>query len=248
MAPHASAIGQSFIELQTVDSTNNYATALVHEGMAQHGTVVFARRQSAGRGQRNRVWETGECNIAMSIIVRPYNLALSQMFLLSMATALAVQRFFNKYTAGEAFIKWPNDLYWRDRKAGGILIENIVSGISWRYAVVGIGININQVHFNHLENKVVSLRQITGKEHDPLSLSKQLCHELQSSYQTLQDAPNKIAGDYQQALYKRGQVVKLKQGSRVFEALIKSVDQNGRLVTYHAAEERFAVGEIEWLL
>lgn len=247
MLPDASPIGQSFIELQSVDSTNNYATALVHEGMAQHGNVVFAHSQSAGRGQRHKQWFTGEANIAMSVIVNPFNLALSEMFLLSMATAVGVQRFFNNYTAGDTFIKWPNDIYWRDRKAGGILIENIVSGPSWKYAIIGIGININQVQFDYLGNKVVSLKQITGKEHYPLMLSKELCTHLQWSFERLASSPKGIVDDYQEVLYKKGCVVKLKQGSRVFEALIKSVDLNGQLVTQHAVEERFAVGEIEWL-
>ncbi|MBD0288874.1 MAG: biotin--[acetyl-CoA-carboxylase] ligase, partial [Flavisolibacter sp.] len=63
-------INVPFIELQQVDSTNNYATALVHAGMAQHGTAVFAHEQTEGRGQRQKVWETGKGeNIAISIIL-----------------------------------------------------------------------------------------------------------------------------------------------------------------------------------
>jgi BirA family transcriptional regulator, biotin operon repressor / biotin---[acetyl-CoA-carboxylase] ligase len=127
-------IGNPFIELQQVESTNNYATGMVHEGMAQHGMVVFANHQTKGKGQHNRTWlsEEGK-NIAMSVILQPPGLALSQSFLISMATALGVQRFFAKYAGSETKVKWPNDLYWRDRKAGGILIENIVLGSCCRY-------------------------------------------------------------------------------------------------------------------
>ncbi|RYZ30418.1 MAG: biotin--[acetyl-CoA-carboxylase] ligase, partial [Chitinophagaceae bacterium] len=141
-------IGDPFIELQQVESTNNYATGMVHEGMAQHGMVVFSHYQSKGKGQHNKTWlgEVGK-NIAMSVVLQPPALALSQSFLISMATALGVQRFFSKYAGSETKVKWPNDLYWRDRKAGGILIENIVLGSEWKAAVIGIGVNINQTSF-----------------------------------------------------------------------------------------------------
>ena len=151
-------IGNPFIELQQVESTNNYATGAVHAGMAQHGTIVFAHHQTKGKGQHNRAWLADEGkNIAMSVILQPPGLALSQSFLISMATALGVQRFFSHYAGSETKVKWPNDLYWRDRKAGGILIENIVQGSEWKASIVGIGININQTAFENLENKAVSL-------------------------------------------------------------------------------------------
>jgi BirA family biotin operon repressor/biotin-[acetyl-CoA-carboxylase] ligase len=247
LVPYASPIGQSFIELQTVDSTNNYATAQVHAGMAQHGTVVFAHQQTRGRGQRNNQWQTGEQNIAMSVVLQPYNLELSKMFLLSMATAVGVQQFFNNYTLGEVCIKWPNDIYWRDRKAGGILIENMVSGTQWRYAVAGIGININQTHFEGLDQRAVSLKQITGKTFDPVVLAKELCNELEVAYEALVKNEIELVQKYHAALYKKDKKVKLKQATRTFEAVIKGVTINGQLITEHAVEEMFDVGEIEWV-
>ena len=141
-------IGTPFIELHTVDSTNNYAMGLVHAGMAQHGTAVFAHEQTKGRGQRNKAWvsEPG-ANIALSVIFQPPAFSTSQLFMISKLVATAVLNFFNSYATTDTSIKWPNDIYWRDRKAGGILIENMVNGSTWNWAVVGIGININQVNF-----------------------------------------------------------------------------------------------------
>lgn len=242
-------IGNPFTELQQVESTNNYATGTVHAGMAQHGAAVFAHHQTKGKGQQNKTWSSEEGkNIAMSIILQPPGLALSQSFLISMAIALGVQRFFSGYTGSETKVKWPNDLYWRDRKAGGILIENIVQGSEWKAAVVGIGININQTSFEDLETKAVSLKQITGKQYEPVSLAKELCHHLSEAYTILHKLPSQIIEEYKNHLYKLNETVRLKKGSRVFDARIKDVTTMGELIVQHATEERFNVGEVEWVI
>ena len=243
------SIGQPFIELQQVESTNNYATGAVHAGMAQHGTAVFAHHQTKGKGQHSRTWvsEPGK-NIAMSIVLQPPGFALSQSFLISMATAVAVQQFFASYAGSETKVKWPNDLYWRDRKAGGILIENIVQGSEWRAAVVGIGININQTSFEELETKAVSLKQITGKDHDAVTLAKELCNHLAKAYEIVHKLPSETIAFYTNHLYKINETVRLKKGSRVFDATVKRVTAMGELIVQHATEERFAVGEVEWVI
>lgn len=243
------SVGTPFLELPQVESTNNYATGLAHAGMAQSGTVVFAHHQTRGKGQRHRNWqgEPGQ-NIALSVILQPPGLALSQAFLLSMATALGVHRFFSQYVGSETKIKWPNDLYWRDRKAGGILIENIVHASEWKAAIIGIGININQTDFKTLGNKAVSLKQITGKEHAPLALAKELCEHLNHTYHLLHKLPVEVKELYRSQLYKLNQTVRLKHGSRVFDAAIKDVSSLGELVVEHATEERFGVGELEWVI
>jgi BirA family transcriptional regulator, biotin operon repressor / biotin---[acetyl-CoA-carboxylase] ligase len=242
-------IGSPFIELHTVDSTNNYAMGLVHAGMAQHGTSVFAHEQTKGRGQRNKQWlsETNS-NIALSIIFEPQEWSTSQLFILSKLVSTGVLHFFNSYTTGGVTIKWPNDIYWCDRKAGGILIENIIQGSEWKYSVAGIGLNINQTDFKKLKNKAVSLRQITGSSFDPSSLAKELCIYLDMQFNKLLANPNEVSEQYHANLFQLGKKVKLKKGSRLFEAVIKDVTSLGQLVVQHAVEERFEVGEVEWVI
>ncbi|HEY1114120.1 MAG TPA: biotin--[acetyl-CoA-carboxylase] ligase [Chitinophagaceae bacterium] len=248
LSPYHHEIGSHFIELQQVDSTNNYATGLVHAGMAQGGTVVFTHEQTKGKGQRTKTWKSQKgANILMSVVIQPRPLPLTQGFLLSMATANAVHRFFRPLAGSETKVKWPNDLYWRDRKAGGILIENIIHGTEWHYAIVGIGININQVEFPGLKAKAVSLRQITGKEYDVLALARQLCRHLQQCYALLESHPHVIREEYHEHLYKLDETVRLKQDGRVFDATIKGVTPLGDLVTFSTIEERFSVGEVEWV-
>lgn len=195
-----------------MDSTNNYAMGLVHAGMAQHGTAVFTSSQTKGRGQRGKDWLSGSgANIALSIIIEPSFLAPSEMFLLSMAVANGVLHFFNKYAPADCTIKWPNDLYWQDRKAGGILIENVWQGGEWNYAIAGIGLNVNQTEFPGLETKAVSLLQITGKKYEPAALARELCQHLDEAVNELKHDKTKTIATYQNSLYKRHEWVRLKK-------------------------------------
>jgi BirA family biotin operon repressor/biotin-[acetyl-CoA-carboxylase] ligase len=246
--PPAKRIGLPFIELPTVDSTNNYAMGLVHAGMAQHGICVFAHEQTKGKGQRQKHWiSVAGQNILMSIIIEPFNLRPEQLFHLSMMAAIGVQRFYNRYAGEETCIKWPNDIYWRDRKAGGILIENKIQGPEWKYAVVGIGLNINQTHFDSMPKKAVSLKQITGKSYNTVTMAKELAECLQTTFEEFINQPKEVINHYHQHLYQLHQTVRLKQGTRTFDAYIKGVTEDGRLVTNTSMEELFSVGEVEWV-
>ena len=249
MQPVNNAIGESFVELLQVESTNNYATALAHAGLAQHGMVVFAHEQLKGKGQRNKQWlaRKGE-NITLSIVIYPQHLSLSQSFLLSMCFALGVQQFFKQYAGDETKVKWPNDIFWCDRKAGGILIENIIAGSQWKYAIVGIGLNINQSSFEGIAHNAISLKQITSKEFNLIAIAKEMCSLLESYYKKMKADPASIVKDYHQNLYKRNELVKLKKGNKLFEALIKGVSSTGQLITEHGTEELFDVGEVEWMI
>lgn len=248
-------IGEPFIELQSIDSTNKYAINLAHNGLVQNGTVFFAHNQYAGKGQRGKLWttEAGK-NLTLSIVLNPYPLKLADSFKLSYCVAVAVSDFFKNYCGNETKIKWPNDIYWNDRKAGGILIENVVGcGASdvanWQWAVVGIGININQTVFPDDLINPVSLKQITGKEFDVLRLAKELCTHLEKYYsQLIADTSNSVFDQYLDSLYKKNEKVKLKKMNRIFEVTIKGVSKNGQLITQHAIEEVFEFGEVEWLI
>ena len=241
--------GNPFTVLASVDSTNNYAMAQVHAGLAKHGAAWFAREQHAGRGQRGKQWATqpGE-NIILSTVIEPF-LLVQQQFLLSAAIALACYRFFSNYAGDETKIKWPNDLYWRDRKAGGILVENVLKGQDWKFAIAGMGININQTSFpDHLTNPV-SLKQITGKNYNPIALAKELCNKLQEKYELLLTEDGKtIEAAYNNVLYKKGETVTLKKNSAVFNCTVKGVNTFGQLITESAIEQLFNVGEVQWVI
>ena len=248
-------IGFPFVELQSVDSTNNYARNLLHEGLAQHGMTIFAHEQLAGKGQRGRVWLSDKgSNVILSLIVNPQSLVLSQQFQLSVCVALSVHELFMKFAGTDTTIKWPNDLYWQDRKAGGVLIESVVgsreSGISsWDWSIIGIGININQTAFPSYLSNPVSLKQITGKNFDAVMLAKELCMIMNQKFDELMYSGfENIYTQYLTHLYKINTTVKLRKDNRVFEAVIKGVNKAGQLVVYHSIEEEFNFGDVEWVV
>jgi len=172
---------------------------------------------------------------------------------LSATVAVAVRQFLSIYDNEPLKIKWPNDLYWRDQKLGGILIENIIAtkpgGAKWDWAVVGIGININQLNFaNDLKNPI-SLKQITGKSFDQVDLAKRLCLSIDHFYKKLMNKEEGVTLEmYNQDLYKKDELVRLKKSNRIFSAIVKGVASTGQLVVQHSFEERFDFGEIEWLI
>lgn len=257
--PHPS-FGSPFIELQTIDSTNKHAMGLINAGLASPGTAVFAHEQIAGKGQRGRVWDTEKGkNLILSVIIQPGALGTTPgqgapspatLFPLSASVALGATDFLENFTRGDLSIKWPNDLYWRDRKAGGILIENVIRpGQGWTWSVVGIGININQTEFSADLPNPVSLKQITGRELDPVSLAKDLCDKLFIRYQQLQSlGADRIMEEYNACLYKKGQLVKLRKENRVFEAKVIGVNKFGQMEIEHGVLERVEFGEVSWVL
>jgi len=222
---------------------------LIRAAMARHGAAVFAREQTKGKGQRNRSWASEkDRNIALSLVLEPQALDPSLPFLLSMAIALATADLYRQLVPDDISIKWPNDLYWRDRKAAGILIENLWQGGQWNFAVAGIGINVNQTDFGELQGKAVSLRQITGRSEDPEALALRLCACAEARYAQLLKGASSIIADYNELLYRRGESVRFRRDNRLFEARIDSVNEQGLLLVHHALPERFAVGDVEWIL
>jgi BirA family biotin operon repressor/biotin-[acetyl-CoA-carboxylase] ligase len=242
--------GFSLMVLDSVDSTNNYAMEKVHAGMAKHGDGYFAHEQTNGKGQRGKAWHTnkGE-NIILTVVIEPATIKLLQPFHLSVAVALACYDLFKIYVGpdawGELKIKWPNDLYWRDRKAGGILIENIMRGKEWRWAIIGVGININQTQFSQEIVNAVSLKQILQTEFDVILLANQL---QQLVLKRATQSFDQLLKEYNTHLYKRDEVVRLKQNDEIFTTTVKEVAANGELVCLSDKEQRFGFGEIEWII
>ena len=248
--PAKSTIGQPFVELVTVDSTNIYAMDHLQANLAAHGAVFFAHNQTSGKGQHGKKWLTEpRANIALSVILDCRSLSLGHQFPLSVMVSLAAYDLFAAYAGDETTIKWPNDIYWRDRKAGGVLIETQVRGNIWQAAVAGIGININQTSFSTQVQNPVSLKQITGKDFDTLLLAGELCSYLEKRYQQLQKGGEEaLLIEYNTHLYKKGQDVKLKKGPVVFTGTITGISAKGDLLVKSAITESFRFGEIEWVL
>lgn len=152
--------------LDSVKSTNSYMAEIAAD--APHGLVVAAREQTAGRGQRGNSWEAepGK-NLTFSLLIRPDGVDAADQFCISEAVALgvvdAIKAVLPLDEGRMVAIKWPNDIYWNNRKICGILIENSLMGRSINHSIAGIGINVNQAVFVSDAPNPVSILQISGR-------------------------------------------------------------------------------------
>lgn len=243
-------LGKPLIILSTVDSTNNHAMRLIREGKAASGMVIFALEQTQGKGQRGRNWhsESGK-NIMMSTLIGAEQFSFKEQFPVSATIAMACCDLFSKYAGEETRIKWPNDLYWRDRKAGGILIENTIREGKWEWIVAGTGININQVDFSNISLQAVSLKQISGKTYDSLELANELIEHIERRMQMLQlHGALQMLDAFNALLYKKDEEVSFRKKQIVFKAKVRGVNIKGELEIERGFTETIRHGEVEWML
>ncbi len=239
------------IKLDSVDSTNNYAKKLLLEQKPADGTLVFALEQHSGRGQMGNTWQTeAGKNLTASYIFYPDFLAADEQFYLNMAVSLAVKDFCESLLPDEIKIKWPNDIYWHDKKLGGILIENTISGTRLASSVIGIGINLNQTDFDpHLPNPV-SFSQIANKQFELENTLDMLSAYIEKYYLQLRQRHfNFLDKGYTVALYRFQQTYEFKKGEQLIRGEIEGVAKDGRLILNSQGKHlRFAFKEIEYIL
>jgi len=244
-----SPIGTPFIILPEVDSTNRYAKNQIDTKMAEHGTVYFAHHQLAGKGRMGKLWasEPGK-NILMSVVI---NTSLQKNWSLpglNLWVSVACYEFLSQYAGEETRIKWPNDLYWGDRKAGGILIENTWRGNLWNWAIIGIGLNINQSHFEEGIGQPVSLQQITGKFHPPVDLAKELCTCLERRYQQwIHEQEAELLEVYNQHLYRKNQWVNFVVNGKELTGMPIAVNIDGEMVIKDQKGTTQCLSQAQWL-
>ena len=181
------------IHINETDSTNRW---LFDQG-GEDGTVVWTDFQTAGRGQGTNRWESerGQ-NLLFSILLHPKDIPANKQFSISMQVSLAICEALGEHI-GNLSIKWPNDIYWRDKKVAGILIENAIVGSEIKYSIAGIGLNVNQTEYVSNAPNPISLKQISGKEYD--------IHELmQNLYAGVQRALDEdVWTEYKAHLYRK---------------------------------------------
>lgn len=215
------------------------------------GTVIMADDQFAGRGQQENTWHSQSgLNLTFSIYLRPHFLPVEHQFKLNMAVSIGVITALKDYLNAGLKIKWPNDLYYNNRKLGGILIENTISSGSIKSSIIGIGLNVNQLDFeSHLENKACSLIQILHKQVDLIALLGKICHCIEVEYLNLRAAkPKDQQSLYLENLYQFGEISSYKSKNTMFEGRISGVSEEGKLLVFHQGKAHsYGLKEIEFL-
>ena len=238
------------IRLDKVDSTNTFlrnTECMTSENMV----VVTANYQSAGRGQGTNKWESDAGkNLLFSFGVCPSEFPVKRQFILSMAEALAVKNALDEYT-GEITLKWPNDIYWRDMKISGTLIETSVQGNMISRCIFGTGINVNQREFRSDAPNPVSLCTILNHEVDREELLAKVINAFKYYYNKVENGDYaQIIRKYHAALYRRSGVHTFKDVHGYFDASILNVEEDGGLVLVdtQGQERKYMFKEISYVI
>ncbi len=243
-------VGKVLHTFDSLSSTNEYLVELLAKSEPPEGMVVCADNQTAGRGQYGSRWHSapGE-NLLVSVLFYPQWLRVADQWLLSEAMALAVRQAVAEATQLPVHIKWPNDVYVGGRKVAGLLLQCGLNGASLRYAVVGIGLNVNQRLFPPEVPNATSLALVCGRLFDRSAVLKQLLVCVEQSYLQLRQGAERIRLLYRENLLGLGRrrAFKRPDGS-AFEATPIHVLPDGRLLLQtEQGEVAFSVKELIWL-
>lgn len=225
------------VALEETVSTNQYLSQLCDnlQDTVAELTTVTAEFQTSGKGQRGNTWEAEEGkNLLFSFVLHPTFLEARRQFILSQIVSLSIKEELDRW-ADDVTIKWPNDIYWKDKKICGILIENNLVGHFIGRSISGIGININQEAFKSDAPNPISLKQITGKEHDRYQILAHILKRVQTYYTCLQTEDigtysEEISTRYARSLFRRRGFHPYEDANGYFLARLLRVEQDGRFV------------------
>jgi len=196
-------------------------------------TVVYADEQTAGRGQGSNHWESepGK-NLTFSVLVHPTMVPVMRQFLLSEAGALALWDVLGQYLgADDVKMKWPNDIYWKDKKISGTLIETRLGGGHVKDCVYGTGIDVNQEKFVSDAPNPVSMKQILGHDVDLKELLNKIIDSFKKYYAAIENGEYAAISElYHSGLYRAHGFHRYKDKDREFEAAIVEVEDSGNLI------------------
>ena len=218
----------------------------------RHGDIVWAERQTAGRGQRGHKWSSAEgLNLTFSLVLEPRFLPAGEQFLLNEAVALALTDTFAQFGIA-ARIKWTNDIYAGDKKLVGILIEHSYSGQTLARTIVGIGINVNQTEFDPALPNPVSMAMVAGRTFDRGEVLEAFRRHIGIRYAQLElDERETLQRDYRERMYRLGErhTFRYPDGTPT-EASIEGVRPTGELLLRHAdgTLREYLFKEIEFVI
>ncbi len=227
--------------ISTTNSTNTLMKELLAKGEWREGErFLYTAFQTAGRGQAGNGWESEEGKNLLCSILLPPN---KNLYFLNIAIGVALLR-----VIGEDFtIKWPNDIYFGDKKVAGILIENAIIGNEIKYSIAGIGLNVNQTTFVSDAPNPVSLKQIRGQEYD---IERLMNHLFETVQRVLNESEQEVWTYYKSHLYRREGFWPFEDKDGPFEAAIKDVlptgeilleDKKGQERIYHFKQVRYVI-------
>ncbi len=244
-------IGSEILSFEKLTSTNTYASELLKAEEVKEGTIIRASYQSAGRGQAGNGWESeAGKNLLISIILYPKTISPYNQFYISMVISLGISDFLGK-ELNECKIKWPNDIYVKNDKIAGILIENSVMEDKLVSSIAGIGLNVNQKEFRGSAPNPVSMGTITGREYNIDQCLTELAGSIDMRYDSLISGEfERIRSDYKSRLYRLNEWCSFRDHEKIFTGRIISVSESGmlKIENREGIVNEYAFKEIDFIL
>lgn len=222
----------------SVDSTNAALLRdLARPAPPGHGCVYLTDIQTRGRGQSENQWHASpHANLTLSLLLRPNRLPALRLFRLNQFASLSILdtlRTLLPTRAADFSVKWPNDVYAADRKIAGILIQNALRGQWLQWAVIGIGLNVNENDFPPpLRSTATSIYRLAGEMYDLTEVRDHLFTHLALNYELLTETPNELDRRYHDHLYRLGRPAnyRVTATGRRLSGTITGTDAEGRLL------------------
>ena len=235
----------NIVRLDETDSTNQWLRDSEKlTANSEQPRAVIADYQTAGRGCGTNTWESERGkNLLFSMLIYPVEVPAAKQFRISMAISMAILDALEQHI-GDVSIKWPNDIYWRNGKLGGILIENRLQGGCIKDCIIGVGLNVNQETFHSDAPNPVSLKQIHGQETD----REQLLRDILARFEAYLSQDLKVR--YLSRLYRRKGFHPYADKDGVFMAEIIDVEDDGHLLLRddNGRDRRYAFKEVQFII
>jgi BirA family biotin operon repressor/biotin-[acetyl-CoA-carboxylase] ligase len=231
LQPKTFFTGKKSFYLPTCHSTNESAAEIIQKYEILEGTIVITDNQTRGKGQRGNVWlAEPNKNLTFTLILKPSFMSVSGQFNLNIAVSLGLHMALKSYLNDGLKIKWPNDIFYGDKKLGGMLIESIVANRRMNYSFVGIGLNINQTDFN-LPNATSISTIIQKRDLDLIEILEKVCECIEEEYLKLKEGKTEYQkSNYIKSLYRYGEWRTYKDSDGIFEGKIKNIATSGKLI------------------
>tara|TARA_B100001115_G_scaffold149824_1_gene118932 strand:+ start:378 stop:1127 length:750 start_codon:yes stop_codon:yes gene_type:complete len=227
-------------------STNDFLTKYVKKNPQDEGIIIISDFQTRGKGQRANTWQSDRGkNLLFSFLVKP-ELSINDQFKLHIITSISIIKTLSKVGIHDAKIKWPNDIYIRDKKVSGILIESQVSRKKITQSIIGIGLNINQTQFNRLN--ATSTYNELNINLDIKNTLKIFCTFFDEEYLKVNEDIESLKNNYMRNLYQLNKEIKFTYEKNILSGRIVDIDQEGSLViSSNGNKEKFNFGSISFI-
>jgi len=230
------------IHLKECSSTNDFLINLNSNSTCKEGMLVSADFQTNGRGQRNNKWTSEKnANLTFSLLIEP-KLQISYQFYLNIISSLTIYEVLFSILGTNIKIKWPNDIYYKNKKVAGILVENIVKNKKIQKSIIGFGVNVNQIEFPI--SNAISIFNVKLTKSSKNEILKSILIEFEKNYNLLKNKKYEtLFSNYSRRLFMLNKTV-ISRENKNHIGILKGITKFGKLlIKVNDDYKEFSVGD-----